>query len=37
MEGDSIRTGVTAVWPLDKSSGDPVFGGCFSQNPQVSP
>src|SRR5271157_580067 len=32
IEGDSVRTGVTAVWPRGKSSGDPVFGGYFSQN-----
>ena len=32
LAGDSVRTGVTAVWPRGKSSGDPVFGGFFSQN-----
>jgi len=32
IEGDSIRTGVTAVWPRGKQSSDPVFGGFFSQN-----
>jgi len=32
IAGDSVRTGVTAVWPRGKSSGDPVFGGFFSQN-----
>jgi L-aminopeptidase/D-esterase-like protein len=32
IAGDSIRTGVTAVWPRGKQSGDPVFGGFFSQN-----
>src|SRR3954451_15655785 len=32
IEGDSIRTGVTAVWPRGKASSDPVFGGFFSQN-----
>jgi L-aminopeptidase/D-esterase-like protein len=32
IEGDSVRTGVTAVWPRGKSSSDPVFGGFFSQN-----
>src|SRR5215813_12816793 len=32
IEGTSIRTGVTAVWPRGKDSSDPVFGGFFSQN-----
>ena len=32
ISGDSVRTGVTAVWPRGKASGDPVFGGFFSQN-----
>src|SRR3954453_11284989 len=32
IEGDNVRTGVTAVWPRGKSSSDPVFGGFFSQN-----
>jgi len=32
IDGDSIRTGVTAVWPRGKRSSDPVFGGFFSQN-----
>lgn len=32
VEGDSVRTGVTAVWPRGKASSDPVFGGYFSQN-----
>jgi D-aminopeptidase len=32
ISGDSIRTGVTAVWPRGKKSSDPVFGGYFSQN-----
>jgi D-aminopeptidase len=33
VSGDSVRTGVTAVWPRGKASGgDPVFGGYFSQN-----
>ena len=32
IAGDSVRTGVTAVWPRGRSSGDPVFGGFFSQN-----
>lgn len=32
IEGDNVRTGVTAVWPRGKASSDPVFGGYFSQN-----
>lgn len=32
ISGASVRTGVTAVWPRGKASGDPVFGGFFSQN-----
>ncbi len=32
ISGDSVRTGVTAVWPRGKKSNDPVFGGFFSQN-----
>jgi L-aminopeptidase/D-esterase-like protein len=32
IEGDAVRTGVTAVWPRGKVSSDPVFGGFFSQN-----
>jgi L-aminopeptidase/D-esterase-like protein len=32
ISGDSVRTGVTAVWPRGKQSNDPVFGGFFSQN-----
>jgi D-aminopeptidase len=32
IEGGSVRTGVTAVWPRGKRSSDPVFGGFFSQN-----
>lgn len=32
IEGESVRTGVTAVWPRGKQSSDPVFGGYFSQN-----
>ena len=32
IEGDSVRTGVTVVWPRGKGSSDPVFGGFFSQN-----
>jgi len=32
IQGDSVRTGVTAVWPRGKKASDPVFGGFFSQN-----
>ena len=32
IQGESIRTGVTAVWPRGKQSNDPAFGGFFSQN-----
>src|SRR5690349_23301515 len=32
ISGESVRTGVTAVWPRGKTSSDPVFGGFFSQN-----
>ena len=32
ISGDSVRTGVTAIWPRGKRSNDPVFGGWFSQN-----
>ena len=32
ISGESVRTGVTAVWPRGKPSNDPVFGGFFSQN-----
>ena len=32
IEGDNVRTGVTAVWPRGKASSDPVFGGFYSQN-----
>src|SRR3954454_18376618 len=32
ISGDSVRTGVTAVWPRGKQSSDPTFGGFFSQN-----
>jgi D-aminopeptidase len=32
ISGDTVRTGVTAVWPRGKPSNDPVFGGFFSQN-----
>ena len=32
IEGDSVRTGVTAIWPRGKQSNDPAFGGWFSLN-----
>ena len=32
IEGDNVRTGVTAIWPRGKATNDPVFGGFFSQN-----
>lgn len=32
ISGNSVRTGVTAVWPRGNKSSDPVFGGWFSQN-----
>jgi D-aminopeptidase len=32
IEGDSVRTGVTAIWPRGKQSDDPAFGGWFSLN-----
>jgi len=32
ISGDSVRTGITAIWPRGKRSNDPVFGGWFSQN-----
>ena len=32
IEGESVRTGVTAVWPRGRHSSDPVFGGFFAQN-----
>ena len=32
ISGESVRTGVTAVWPRGKKSSDPVFGNFFSQN-----
>ncbi len=32
IEGDSVRTGVTAVLPRGKQSNDSVFAGWFSQN-----
>jgi D-aminopeptidase len=32
IEGDSVRTGVTAIHPRGKTDHDPVFGGYFSFN-----
>ncbi|MGE5616786.1 MAG: P1 family peptidase [Bacillota bacterium] len=32
IEGDAVRTGVTAILPRGKRSGDPVFAGWFSLN-----
>lgn len=32
IRGESVRTGVTAVWPRGRRSFDPVFGGWFSLN-----
>lgn len=32
IEGSSVRTGVTAIWPRGRYSVDPVFGGCFFLN-----
>jgi D-aminopeptidase len=32
IEGDSVRTGVTVVWPRGKQSDDPTFAGWFAQN-----
>jgi L-aminopeptidase/D-esterase-like protein len=32
IEGDSVRTGVTVIWPRGKQSDDPVFGGWYAQN-----
>lgn len=32
IQGDSVRTGVTAVWPRGKAVDDPVFGAWFSLN-----
>lgn len=32
IEGDAVRTGVTAIWPRGKGSSDPAFGGWFSLN-----
>jgi D-aminopeptidase len=32
ISGQSVRTGVTAIWPRGKGSTDPAFGGWFSLN-----
>jgi D-aminopeptidase len=32
IEGNSVRTGVTVIWPRGKQSDDPAFGGWFSLN-----
>ena len=32
IEGDTVRTGVTAILPRGKESSDPVFAAWFSQN-----
>jgi D-aminopeptidase len=32
IDGASVRTGVTAIWPRGKQSDDPAFGGWFSLN-----
>jgi L-aminopeptidase/D-esterase-like protein len=32
IEGESVRTGVTAIHPRGKANHDPVFGGIFSFN-----
>ena len=32
VEGDAVRTGVTAILPRGKESNDPVFAAWFSQN-----
>jgi D-aminopeptidase len=32
IDGDSVRTGVTAIWPRGKQSDEPVFGGWFAAN-----
>ena len=32
IEGDSARTGITAVWPRGKQDDDPVLGGWFTAN-----
>jgi len=32
VQGDSVRTGVTAIWPRGRSDTAPVFGSCFSMN-----
>jgi len=32
IEGATVRTGVTVIWPRGKQSDDPAFGGWFSLN-----
>jgi D-aminopeptidase len=32
IQGDSVRTGVTVVWPRGKQVDEPVFGGWFTAN-----
>ncbi len=32
IQGDAVRTGVTAILPRGRESGDPVFAAWFSQN-----
>jgi L-aminopeptidase/D-esterase-like protein len=32
IEGASVRTGVTAIWPRGKATNDPVFAGWWSLN-----
>ncbi len=32
IQGDSVRTGVTAIWPRGRQSTEPAFGGWFSLN-----
>jgi D-aminopeptidase len=32
IQGDSVRTGVTAVWPRPRAANDPVFGAWFPLN-----
>jgi D-aminopeptidase len=32
IEGESVRTGVTAIWPRGNQSDDPTFGAWFSLN-----
>src|SRR5579872_3631455 len=32
IEGDSVRTGVTVIWPRGRASDDPAFGSWFAQN-----